>query len=85
MKMVIKILLTSLIGLFYIALDDEFLQKALSDLKDAKPNLKKYFEEACSAENRRMSFQDISKSSVSTESKGVTISKWDASQKKEMG
>ena len=30
-------------SMFYIALDDEFLQKALSDLKDAKPNLRKYF------------------------------------------
>ena len=72
-------------SMFYIALDDEFLQKALSDLKDAKPTLKKYFEEACNAENRRLSFQNISKSSVSTENKGVTISKWDASQTKKWG
>ena len=72
-------------SLFYIALDDEVLQKALSDLKDPKPTLTKYFEEACMAENRRLSFQNIAKSSVSTENKGVTISKWDVSQTKKWG
>ena len=39
-------------SLFYIALEDEYLQKLLSDLKEDKPSLKSYFEEACSAESR---------------------------------
>ena len=69
-------------SMFYISLEDEFLQKALSDMKEPKPDLKKYFDEACNAESRRMSFQDISKSNTSVENKGVSISKWDVSQKK---
>ena len=72
-------------SLFYVALDDEVLQKALSDLKDPKPTLTKYFEEACMAENRRQSFQNIAKSTVSIENKGVTISKYDTSQTKKWG
>ena len=69
-------------SMFYISLEDEFLQKALSDLKEPNPDIKKYFDEACNAESRRQSFQDISKSSTSIESKGVNISKWEISQKK---
>ena len=61
-------------SMFYISLEDEFLQKALSDMKEPNPDLKKYFDEACNAESRRMAFQDISKSSTSVENKGVTIS-----------
>ena len=72
-------------SLFYIALDDEVLQKALSDIKDPIPTLSKYFEEAILAENRRLSFQNIAKSSVSTENRGVTIAKWDVSQNKKGG
>ena len=66
-------------SLFYIALDDEYLQKALSDMKDAAPTLDKYLEEASNAENRRRSFQHIAKSSMSVENKGVTIQKYDTS------
>ena len=61
-------------SMFYISLEDEFLQKALSDMKEPNPDIKKYFDEACNAESRRLSFQDISKSSTSVENKGVTIS-----------
>ena len=65
-------------SLFYIALNDEDLQKALSDLKDANPTLSKYLEEACMAENRRNSFKNIAKSAVSSENRGVTISKFES-------
>ena len=68
--------------MFYISSEDEFLQKALSDLKEPNPDIKKYFDEACNAESRRQSFHDISKSSTFIESKGVNISKWEISQKK---
>ena len=62
-------------SMFYISLEDEFIQKALSDLKEPNPDIKKYFDEACNAESRRQSFKDISQSSTSIESKGVNISK----------
>jgi len=62
-------------SMYIISLEDDFLEKALSDLKDPNPDLKKYFDEACNAESRRQSYQDISKSSTSSESKGVNISK----------
>ena len=61
-------------SMYYISLEDEFLQKALSDLKDPNPDLKKYFDEAVNAESRLKAFQDITKSSTSVEDKGVTIS-----------
>ena len=61
-------------SMYYISLEDEFLQKALSDLKEPNPDLKKYFDEACNAESRLKAFQDITKSSTSIEDKGVTIS-----------
>ncbi|MCP4355598.1 MAG: hypothetical protein GY793_08225, partial [Proteobacteria bacterium] len=64
-------------AMFYISLEDEFLQKALSDLKDPNPNIKTYFDEACAAESRRQSFQDITQSSTCLDSKGVNIAKWD--------
>ena len=70
-------------SMFYISLEDEFLQKALSDMKEPDPTLKKYFDEACNAESRRLSFQNISKSSTSIDNKGVTISY--VSQKKKWG
>ena len=60
-------------SMYYISLEDEFLQNALSDLKDPNPDIKKYFDEACNAESRRQSFREISISSTSTESKGVNI------------
>ena len=65
-------------SLFYIALNDEDLQKALSDMKEADPTLSKYLQEACMAENRRNTFQNIAKSAVSSESKGVSISKFES-------
>lgn len=62
-------------SMYIISLEDDYLEKELSNLKDPNPDLKKYFDEACSAESRRQSYQDISKSSTCTESKGVNISK----------
>ena len=69
-------------AMFYIALEDEFLTKALADIKEPNPDLKKYFDEACAAEGRRKSHMDIAKSSTSVEHSGVTISKWDINRKK---
>ena len=67
-------------AMFYISLNDKFLQQALSDLKEPNPTLKTYLDEAIAAESRRKCFQDIAVSSSNLDSNGgVTISKWDAS------
>ena len=64
-------------SMYYISLEDTYLQKALSDLKVAKPSLQAYFEEAVAAESRRKCYNDINSSSSKLESsKDVTISKW---------
>ena len=65
-------------AMYYISLDDKYLQQALSDLKTPNPTIKNYFDETVAAESRRKCFQDISTSSSSLDNKGVTISKWDA-------
>ena len=66
-------------SMYYISLEDTYLQKALSDLKIAKPSLQAYFEETVAAESRRKCYQDINSSSSKLEnSKGVTISKWNS-------
>ncbi|MCP4254864.1 MAG: hypothetical protein GY775_15955, partial [Candidatus Scalindua sp.] len=57
-------------AMFYISLEDEFLQKALSDLKEPNPTIQHYYNEACAAESRRQSFQDITQSSTCLENKG---------------
>ena len=63
-------------AMFYISLNDTYLQQALSDLKIDNPKLKDFFDETVAAESRRRCFQDIAQSSNSLDSKGgVTISK----------
>ena len=72
-------------SMYYISLEDTYLQKSLSDLKVAKPTLQAYFEEAVAAESRRKCYNDINSSSSKLESsKGVTISKsnWEPKFKK---
>ncbi|CAL4121620.1 unnamed protein product, partial [Meganyctiphanes norvegica] len=66
-------------AMYYISLNDTHLQQALSDLKTPNPTLKTYFDETIAAESRRKCFQDIATTSSTLDSKGVTISKWDAS------
>ena len=65
-------------AMYYISLDDKYLQQALSDLKTPNPTIKTYFDETVAAESRRKCFQDIAQSSTCLDSKGVNISKWDA-------
>ena len=65
-------------AMYYISLDDKYLQQALSDLKTPNPTIKTYFDETVAAESRRKCFQDIATSSSNLDNKGVTISKWDA-------
>ena len=46
-------------AMYYISLDDTYLQQALSDLKDPTPTLKSYLEETIAAESRRKCFEKI--------------------------
>ena len=46
-------------SMYYIALDDSYLQKALSDLKKEDPKLKDFFDETVAAESRRRCYDDI--------------------------
>ena len=63
-------------AMFYISLDDTYLQQALSDLKTPNPTLRSYMEEAIAAESRRKCFQDIATTSSTLDSKGgISISK----------
>ena len=55
-------------AMFYISLNDKYLQQALSDLKDANPTLKSYLDEAILAESRRKCFNDIAVSSSNLDS-----------------
>ena len=57
-------------AMFYISLNDTYLQQALSDLKTATPSLKSYVDEAIAAESRRKSFEDIKTSSSNLDNQG---------------
>merc|ERR1711954_394492 len=58
-------------SMYFISLDDDYLQKEVSDLKTANPTIKTYFYEVVSAEGRLNAYNDIAKSSTSTEPSGV--------------
>ena len=57
-------------AMYYISLNDTYLQKALSDLKDPTPKLQSYFDETIAAESRRKCFNDIATTSSTLDSKG---------------
>merc|ERR1712240_6594 len=61
-------------SMYFISLDDDYLQKEVSDLKTANPNIKTYFDEVVSAEGRLKAYNDITKSSTSTEGSGIAVS-----------
>ena len=69
-------------AMYFISLEDDYLQKELSDLKDPKPDIKKYFDEVVSAESRLKAYQDITKSSTSVEGSGISVSYLSNSYKK---
>merc|ERR1712240_358870 len=58
-------------SMYFISLDDDHLQKEVSNLKTANPTIKTYFDEVVSAEGRLNTYNDITKSSTSTEPSGV--------------
>merc|ERR1712240_95790 len=61
-------------SMYLISLDDDYLQKEVSNLKTANPTIKMYFDEVVSAEGRLNTYNDITKSSTSTEGSGIAVS-----------
>ena len=57
-------------SLFYFSLDDKYLQEQISNMKEDDPSLKKFFDEAVLAEQKRKSFQEIGVSSSQLDSSG---------------
>merc|ERR1712240_839634 len=58
-------------SMYFISLNDDYLQKELSDLKTADPTEKDFFDEVVSAEARLNMYNDISKTTVSAEGSGT--------------
>ena len=64
--------------LFYFCLDDKYLQEQLCNLKGDNITFKMFYDEACIAEQKRKSFQEIGVSSSHLDSaSGVSVSKWE--------
>ena len=58
---------------------DKFLQEQLCNIKDDDITLKKFFDEACVAEQKPRSFQEIGVSSSHLDSfAGISVNKWEA-------
>ena len=65
-------------SLFYFCLEDKFLQEQLCNLKDDDLTLKKFFDEACVAEQKWRSFQEIGVSSSHLDSSaGISVNQWE--------
>ena len=68
-------------SMFYLGLEDTYLQQQICDHNDDDPTLKKFFDIACEAEQKRKSFQSIGTSSSQLDSSSDVsvskINKWD--------
>ena len=65
-------------ALFYFCLDDKYLQEQLCNLKGEHITFKMFYDEACLAEQKRKSFQEIGVSSSHLDSaSGISVNKWD--------
>ena len=65
-------------ALFYFCLDDRYLQEQLCNLKGDNLTLKMFLDEACVAEQKRKSFQEIGVSSSHLDSSsGISVNKWE--------
>merc|ERR1711889_28535 len=58
-------------SMYFISLNDDYLQKELSNLKTADPTEKDFFDEVVSAEAQLNTYNDISKTTVSAEGSGT--------------
>ena len=64
-------------SLFYFSLNDTYLQQEINNIKE-DASLEKFYSEACVAESKRKSFQQIGLSSSQLDSSsGVSVSRWD--------
>ncbi|CAL4142494.1 unnamed protein product, partial [Meganyctiphanes norvegica] len=69
-------------SLFYLNLDDKFLQEELCKLKEEDQKLPKFLEEAVKAEAHKKAFVEIGNTGAQLDtSQGVSVSRWDAKWK----
>ncbi len=72
--------------MFYFCFEDKFLQEELCNIKDDDPTLKKFFDEACVAEQKRRNFQEIGVSSSHLDSSaGISVKKWETRNSDKFG
>ena len=65
---------------FYFALDDQYIQKKLSDIPESEQNLQKFHEESIKAESQRLHFQQVNeKGSILEGSTGMSVNKFESS------
>ena len=65
---------------FYFALDDQYIQKKLSDIPENEQNLQKFHEEAIKVESQRLHFQQVSeKGNILEGSTGMSVNKVESS------
>ena len=65
---------------FYFALDDQYIQKKLSDIPENEQNLQKFHEEAIKVESQRLHFQQVSeKGNILEGSTGMSVNKFESS------
>ena len=61
---------------FYFALDDQYIQKKLSDIPKSEQNLQKFHEESIKAESLRLHFQQLTeKGGILEVSTGMSVNK----------
>ena len=70
-------------SLFYLNLDDKFLQEELCKLKEDDQKLSRFLEEAVKAEAHKKAFVEIGNTGAQLDtSQSVSVSRWDAKWKK---
>ena len=69
-------------SLFYLNLEDSYIQEKLCELKEADQKLSLFLEEAVKAESHRKAFKDIGSTGATLDStQEVGIAQWDAKNK----
>merc|ERR1711989_25645 len=58
-------------SMYFISVNDDYLQKELSNLKKSEPTEKDFFDEVCAAEARLNTYNDITKVAVTAEGSGT--------------
>ena len=65
---------------FYFALDDQYIQKKLSDIPEEEQNLLKFHEESIKAESQRLHFQQVTeKGNILEGPTGMSVNKFESS------